>query len=114
MISYTTVGRLIAISPADVFEIEISKSGGITDIFIRLSAPAADQMARWTTLASGSAITVAICGLPVFHNDDVAANTSGTLYIPNLTFVQADALRSVWHGRETCSTLPQEVFSIAQ
>jgi hypothetical protein len=113
MLSYTTIGRLNAIAPADVFEIDISESGGITDIFIRLSAPATAELAQWTELAEGYAMTVSICGAEVLQIYSVESNTSGTLYIPNLTFVQADALRTVWHGRATCASLPPDVFSVA-
>jgi len=114
MISYTTIGRVHAISSLDVREIEISSSGGITDIFVRLFPTAARELAEWTTLADGFAISFAICGATVLRTESLSPNTSGALYIPNLTFTQADALRSVWHGRETCFTLPPEVFPIGQ
>lgn len=114
MISYVTIGRLTAITPADVFEIEIASSGGLTDIFIRLAPPASAELADWTTLAEGFRLTLSLCAANVLEVESLTVNTSGTLYVPNLTFVQADALRAVWHGRETCSTLPPEVFPIGQ
>ena len=113
MLSYTTIGRMTAVTPIDVSEIEISSSGDLTDVFIRFFDPAGDELGEWTTLAEGFAMVVAICGYRVMEVESVSPMTTGTLYIPNLTFVQADALRSVWHGRATCSTLPPEVFAIA-
>ena len=114
MMTYAVVGRVNSVTPADVFEIEISESGGITDIFIRLSPAATAEFAEWTTLATGVPMTVSICGAPVLEAVIQAPITSGTLYIPNLIDVQAEALRDVWQGRATCSTLSPEVFPIGQ
>ncbi|GAB5449005.1 hypothetical protein [Gymnodinialimonas sp.] len=114
MLSYTTIGRMNAISPIDVREIEIASSGDQTDVFIRLFDGAKQDLADWTTLAEGFAMTVSICGARALEVENLSPITSGTLYIPNLTFVQADALRSIWHGRETCSTLSPEVFPVGQ
>lgn len=114
MLSYTTIGPMNALSPIDLREIEISSSGGQTDVFIRFFDRAGEDLAEWTTLAEGAGMVVSICGTPVLEVENLSPMTTGTLYIPNLTFVQADALRSIWHGRATCSTLPPEVFPIGQ
>lgn len=112
MVSFTTIGRMNAISPIDVREMEIASSGDQTDVFIRLFDNAATDLGEWTTMAEGFEMIVSICGMRVLEIENLSPMTTGTLYIPNITFVQADALRSVWHGRETCSTLPPEVFPI--
>ena len=114
MISYRAIGSLTAITPADVFEIEISDSGNITDVFVRLSPRAAEELAEWTELAVGFPMVIAICGAPLVEAEVQAPVTSGTIYIPNLNALQAQALRAIWHGRQSCNNTPPEVFSIAQ
>jgi hypothetical protein len=114
MLTYATVGRINAVTPADVFEIEISESGGITDVFVRLAPSAGSDLAEWTTLATGFPMSVRLCGTLVIDAVIDTPNTTGTFYIPNLNALQAEALRAVWQGRETCSTLPPEVFPIGQ
>lgn len=114
MMTYAMIGRLTTVTPADVFEIEISESGGITDIFIRLAPAATSELEDWTTLAVGFPMTARLCGTQVLDAVIQAPVTSGTFYVPNLNALQAEALRAVWQGRETCSTLPPEVFPIGQ
>lgn len=113
MLSYTAIGRMQVVPPADLRDIEVASSGEQTDVFIRLFPSAGEELAEWTSLAEGFRMIVAICGMRVLDIENLVPMTTGTMYIPNLTFVQADALRSIWHGRETCSTIPQEVFPIA-
>ncbi|GEM_PF-3101235 len=114
MLSYAVMDEANALNPADVFEIEISESGGITDVFVRLAPGAVVAFADSTQQAIGKTMVVSICGNPVLRATVRAAMTSGTLYIPNINAVQAEALRSVWHGRQTCQDIPAEVFPIAQ
>lgn len=113
MLSVTSGADVHVIAPLGLREIEISSSGGQTDVFLRFFDSAGADLADWTTLAQGSAMIVSICGAPVMTVENLSPMTTGTMYIPNLTFVQADALRGIWHGRDTCATLSPEVFPLA-
>ncbi len=114
MMSYAVIGRLTAVTPADVFEIEVSDSGDITDVFIRLAPTATAELADRTSLAAGTPMSVRLCGTLLQDAMIEAPVTSGTFYVPNLNALQAEALRAVWQGRASCSTLPPEVFPIGQ
>ncbi|WP_430449825.1 hypothetical protein [Rhodophyticola sp.] len=114
MITYALIGRLTAIMPGDVADIEISDSGEITDVFIRLEPEAAAEYASWTEVGTGFEMTISICGMRVLESIIDAPVSSGTIYIPDLNAIQAEALRALWAGRQTCSTLPHEVFPLAQ
>lgn len=114
MLSYDLAGRSNALGPIDVFEVEISESGGITDVFLRLTTPARADLADTTMLAVGETMVISLCGLPVLESVIESPMDSGTIYVPNITALQAEALRAIWQGRDTCATLPSEVFPIAQ
>ena len=114
LFSYTVIGRNTALTPADVFEIEISESGGITDIFLRLRGNAVAGLEQATGMAVGDPLTVLACGSVVLAARIEVPVTTGTLYIPDITAQQAEALRAVWQGRATCTDFPPEVFPIVQ
>jgi hypothetical protein len=94
---------------AAVAAIEISESGGITDVFLRLLPQAADVLDLFTG-GAGGAVAVSACGSVL---DGAAVHLSegtGTIYLANTNAERAEALRALWHGRASCDTLDPEVF----
>ena len=59
---YELRGDAVAIMPRDVAGIEISESGGITDIFLRLEPEATGVLAAITTAGLGAPLVVRACG----------------------------------------------------
>lgn len=108
--SYAMIGRITSLKPTDIAAIEISDSGDITDVFVRMEPEATADFAEWTEIATGFPLSVSICDMRVLEATVQAPVTTGTIYIPNLNAVQAEALRALWHGRQTCSDIPAEVF----
>ncbi|WP_146199942.1 hypothetical protein [Roseicyclus mahoneyensis] len=108
---YTVIGRETALMPWDIESIDLSESGGITDIFIRLAPEAAATLAAMTELASGSRMVVRICGHVLRDTDVTEANPTGTLYLPNTTAARGEAVRALWQGRTRCDRLAPEVFA---
>lgn len=114
VLSYDAEGRPVSLYPRDIADIEISESGGVTDMFLRMEPAATGEFARVTGRAVGRAMTVRICGFPMLDAVIQAPVTTGTIYIPDTTAVRAEALRALWHGRRTCAELNPEIFPIAQ
>lgn len=96
--------------PRDVTALEISESGGITDIFLRLAPEAAGTLAEVTGAAIGAPLTLRACGTVMLEATIEAPIESGTLYIPGTTALRAEAMRALWHGRVHCATVGPEVF----
>lgn len=114
VIRYVVIGREVAILPQDVAALEFSESGGITDIFVRLTPNATQVLADMTELAIGTPMQVKVCGTVLLEAALQAPITSGTIYIANTTMVRAEAMRALWHGRERCDTLAAEVLEHGQ
>lgn len=112
MMSYVLIGRATGIEPTDIAAIEISDSGDITDVFVRLAPEATMEFTEWTTLGVGFEMRVSICGMNVLQAVVQAPINTGTLYILDLNAIQAEAMRALWSGRETCATLDPEVFPL--
>jgi hypothetical protein len=93
---------------------EISESGGITDVFLRLMPGASDALAHLTEEAIGRTMTLSVCGAPLFAPVVRERIGSGTIYLPGTTMVRAEAMRALWHGRASCDTLDPEVFEHGQ
>lgn len=114
ILTYAMIGRITAIFPQDIVNIDISSIGDSTDVLVRFSPDAASEFDSWTDLATGSRLAVSICAYRVLDIEVEMPTTTGTLHIPNLTALQAEALHALWQGRRTCSDLPAEVFPNAQ
>ena len=110
VLRYTMIGRETALQPWDIAAIELSESGGITDVFVRLEPEAAATLAAMTELATGMPMTVRICGHTLSEGVVEVANTTGTLYLPDTNAVRGEAIRALWQGRARCDTLGPEVF----
>lgn len=108
---YTVGGRDLAIFPRDISVLEISESGGITDIFVRLGGDASKTLSMMTEDAVGLPMSLRVCGAVMLAAGVHGPNRSGTVYIRDTTAVRAEALRALWHGRATCDTLDAEVFT---
>jgi hypothetical protein len=93
-----------------VAAMEISESGGITDIFLRLLPAAAADMAELTGNSIGERMEVRACGSVMMEAVVRDRIGSGTIYLDGTTAVRAEALRALWHGRASCDTLDPEVF----
>ncbi|MDG4646898.1 hypothetical protein P6F26_00445 [Roseibacterium sp. SDUM158017] len=95
---------------AAVTSIDISESGGITDIFVRLGPSASEGLAGLTEGSAGARMQVMVCGAVMLDAPARDRIGSGTIYIPGTNAVRAEALRAVWQGRASCDTLAPEVF----
>jgi hypothetical protein len=111
---YALAGERVAVMPRDVAAIEISESGGITDVFVRLAPPAIDTMTGLMETSTGQPMTVRVCGVLMLETVVEAPTDSGTLYIHGTNALRAEGMRALWHGRETCDTLEAEVFEHGQ
>ncbi|MBF9059479.1 hypothetical protein HKCCSP123_09835 [Rhodobacterales bacterium HKCCSP123] len=111
---YALAGEEVAIMPGDVVAIEISESGGITDVFVRLAPPAIDTMTALMETVMGEPMTVRVCGRLMLDTVVEDPTDSGTLYIHGTNALRAEGMRALWHGRETCDTLDPEVFEHGQ
>ncbi|WP_284260511.1 hypothetical protein [Roseicyclus amphidinii] len=107
---YTLAGQEVALMPRDVAAIEISESGGITDVFVRLALPATDAMTGLMDASAGQPMTVRVCDVLMLETVVAAPTNSGTLYIPGTNALRAEGMRALWHGRARCDTLGPEVF----
>ncbi len=114
VLRYRLAGEEVAIMPRDVAAIEISESGGITDVFVRLAPPAIDTMTGLMETSIGQPMTVRVCGVLMLEAVVEAPTDSGTLYIHGTNALRAEGMRALWHGRETCDTLEAEVFEHGQ
>lgn len=111
VLRYTLIGREVALQPWDIESVDLSESGGITDIFIRLTPEAAATLAAMTDLAQGTPMVVTICGHVLRASEVTEPNATGTLYLPDTTAARGEALRALWHGRARCDTVAPEVFT---
>ena len=106
--------EVVAAGPREITDIEISESGGRTDLFIRLGAPAAAALGRATSGPAAEPLGATICGRPVDVVELPLPVTSGTVYIADRTAQEGEAMRALWSGRTRCAALSPEVFSNAQ
>lgn len=111
VLSYTVLGRETAIFPRDIAAVEISESGGITDVFLRFGGAATKTLSLMTAAAIDTPMVVQVCGAVMLEATVQDTIRSGTLYLPNTTAVRAEALRALWHGRARCDTFAPEVFT---
>lgn len=111
VLNYTVIGREATLLPWDIAAVELSESGGITDVFIRLMPEAGQTLEAMTVLAVGTRLIVRMCGMPMHDAIVVDANATGALYLPGTTAAQGEALRALWQGRERCDTIASEVFA---
>jgi hypothetical protein len=114
VLRYGATGREHPVFPRDIAAMEISESGGITDIFIRLAPAATETMRRRTERGTGTPMIVRVCGTVMLRTTLHAPVDSGTVYLPGTTAVRAEAMRALWHGRARCDTLDAEVFEHGQ
>lgn len=93
-----------------IAEMEISESGGITDVFLRLMPGASGTLADMMQGAGAARVRLSVCGAMLAA--DMARNRIGadTIYLAGTTMVRAEAMRALWHGRASCDTLDPEVF----
>ncbi|SRR6056297_91376 len=106
--------RTLDIPPSAIAEMDISESGGITDVFLRLMPGASDALAHLTEEAIGRTMTLSVCGAPLIAPVVRERIGSGTVYIAGTTMIRAEAMRALWHGRARCDTLGPEVFENGQ
>lgn len=114
VLRYALAGDEVAVMPRDVAAIEISESGGITDVFVRLAPPATDTMTRLMEASVGQPMTASVCGVLMLETVVEAPLDSGTLYIHGTNALRAEGMRALWHGRARCDTLEAEVFEHGQ
>jgi len=114
VVSLGVEGATFDIPPAAIAEIEISESGGITDVFLRLMPRAAAELARLTGEAAAQTMTLRVCGATLMKAVVRDRIGSGTVYLAGTTMIRAEAMRALWHGRARCDTLGPEVFENGQ
>lgn len=102
--------EVLDIPPSAIAEMEISESGGITDVFLRLMPRASVALGDMARASAGETVRLTVCGATVIA--DVAPDRIGadTIYLAGTTMVRAEAMRALWHGRASCDTLAPEVF----
>lgn len=110
VLHYSVSQRDLAIFPRDIIALEISDSGGITDIFLRLGGEASKTLSMMTENAVGMPMIVRVCGRVMLAAVVQVPVRSGTVYIPDTTAIRAEALRALWQGRSRCDTMDAEVF----
>lgn len=114
VLSLDVGARTLDIPPSVIAEMEISESGGITDVFLRLMPGAVDDLARLTADAAGRTMTLRVCGAALMEAVVRDRIGSGTVYLAGTTMIRAEAMRALWHGRASCDTLGPEVFENGQ
>lgn len=114
VVTYALAGQEIALQPWDIRAVELSESGGITDIFLRLTPEAAALLAETTAQAVGAPMIVRLCGEVLLETSIEMANATGTLYLPDTNAARGEALRALWQGRVRCDRLGPEVFPDGQ
>lgn len=107
---YTLAGQEVAVMPRDVADMDISESGGITDVFVRLAPEATAQLARATAKGVGQIMTLRVCGTTILMPRVLSRIEGGTLYIHGTNALRGEAIRALWQGRARCDTLGPEVF----
>lgn len=95
----------LAFYPRDIVAIDISESGGITDMFVRLSPEDGRALAELTRLSLDAPFRIMACEHILLDTSLRVPNEGASLYLPNTTAVRAEAIRALWHGRRTCETL---------
>lgn len=106
--------REVQVPPSGIAAMEISESGGITDVFLRLMPGAAQDLADLTGDAAGQVMALRVCGVTLMQAEAGDRIGTGTVYLAGTTMVRAEAMRALWHGRATCDTLGAEVFGHGQ
>ncbi|MDG3041386.1 hypothetical protein [Roseicyclus marinus] len=114
VVTYSLAGQDIALHPWDILAVELSESGGITDIFLRLTPEAASTLAALTGQAMGGPFIISLCGHVLLETRVEAVNDTGTLYLPDTNAARGEALRALWQGRARCDRLGPEVFPDGQ
>jgi hypothetical protein len=102
--------EVLEIPPSAIAEMEISESGGITDVFLRLMPGASVDLAGLAAGAAEEIVTLSVCRTTLLQSVTRDRIGSGTIYIAGTTMVRAEAMRALWHGRASCDTLDPEVF----
>lgn len=100
----------LPVLPWDIDALEISESGGITDIFVRLAPAASESHAAMVQSDRDMDLGVRVCGVMLLDTVVQGRVAPGTLYLPGTTAVRAEAVRALWHGRARCDTVAPEVF----
>jgi hypothetical protein len=106
--------RTLEVAPSGIADMDISESGGITDVFLRLMPRPAEALADLTDDRMGQRLALSVCGEVVMEAEIRGRNDSGTIYLAGTTMVRAEAMRALWHGRASCDTLAPEVFEHGQ
>lgn len=101
-LTLSAAGQNLALGPRDIRALEISESGGITDIFLRLEGEATAALADLTAAAVGRRVVLSVCGEALIAPVVQEATDSGTIYIAGVTAQDAEDLRALWHGRVRC------------
>jgi hypothetical protein len=105
------IGSMAAdVQPWDIAAVELSESGGITDVFLRLHPDASATLERMTAGGIGTMLEVQVCGHLFLEAPVTEANATGTLYLPDTNALRGEAVRALWQGRARCDTLGPEVF----
>jgi hypothetical protein len=113
VLAYGTGGAEIAVMPWDLTTVDLSESGGITDIFLRLAPDAAAALAAAVTAAPGQPVAVTVCGAAMGAAILPDRPEAGTIYLPDTTWARGQAIRDLWQGRARCDRLQAEVFNHA-
>jgi hypothetical protein len=102
--------RTLDIAPSGIADMDISESGGITDVFLRLMPGPSVAFAEFTGDAIGRTLVLRVCDTTLMEAIVRERIDTGTIYLAGTTMVRAEAMRALWHGRATCDTLDPEVF----
>lgn len=111
ILSLSTSRVTLEITSPGIVDMEISESGGGTDMFLRLRPGVAAALADMTADAIGEVMAVRVCNTILVAPVVQDRIDGGSLYLAGTTMVRAEAIRALWQGRESCGTLAPEVFA---
>lgn len=110
ILSLSTSRVTLEITAPGIVDMDISESGGTTDMFLRLRPGVAAALADMTAEAIGEVMAVRVCDTILVAPVVQERIDGGTLYLAGTTMVRAEAIRALWQGRARCDTLGPEVF----
>lgn len=110
VVSFVLPDTVLSIGPREIAAIEMSESGGITDIFFRFKTTAAMRFDRFLTTAMGEVLEVRVCGYLMQRMPVSEQPVTGSFYLSGTNALRGEAIRALWHGRAQCDDFEETLF----
>ncbi|MGV6888881.1 hypothetical protein ACTYEO_06495 [Rhodophyticola sp. SM2404] len=110
VVSFVLPEAALPIGPREITAIEMSESGGITDIFFRFKTTAAMRFDRFLTNATGEVLEVRVCGYLMQRITVPEQPVAGAFYLSGTNALRGEAIRALWHGRAQCNDFEETLF----